>query len=360
MTTNVIQTYNGALLSSKAPNLPIAPVEYTQQYMDQVLNALRLYFNQIDNFNQGINTPNSGTTDNRPVDSVQAPIPVGQPYYDTTISTLLIWNGSAWVSAIPTSASPVTSFSAGSTGFTPSSATTGAVTLAGTLGIANGGTGITSFGTGVQTALGQNITGSGSIVLGTSPTIGTPTINNATMVAPALGTPASGNLSKTTNIPVNQAVGQLPAANINSGQVTNVSLATSAKFTALTAYQNSGQTLSGDSGWVDHLSLTFTTGVACRVMVWGMISISYESGAVQGFMKLLMDGTQIGYIWCAGKQSTANSAAAGSGCAYVDVSAGSHTVKIQARNSAGGTTWITPYWNVDGQGANSLGVMYYG
>jgi hypothetical protein len=36
----------------KAPNLPIAPVEYMQQYQDQLLNALRLYFAQIDNFAQ--------------------------------------------------------------------------------------------------------------------------------------------------------------------------------------------------------------------------------------------------------------------------------------------------------------------
>ena len=39
----------------------------------------------------------------------------------------------------------VASFSAGTTGFTPSSATTGAVTLAGTLATTNGGTGLTSF-----------------------------------------------------------------------------------------------------------------------------------------------------------------------------------------------------------------------
>ena len=39
----------------------------------------------------------------------------------------------------------VTSFSAGTTGFTPSSATAGAVTLAGTLATTNGGTGLTSF-----------------------------------------------------------------------------------------------------------------------------------------------------------------------------------------------------------------------
>jgi hypothetical protein len=39
----------------------------------------------------------------------------------------------------------VTSFSAGTTGFTPSTATTGAITLAGTLAVANGGTGQTSY-----------------------------------------------------------------------------------------------------------------------------------------------------------------------------------------------------------------------
>jgi hypothetical protein len=39
----------------------------------------------------------------------------------------------------------VTTFSAGTTGFTPSSATSGAVTLAGTLNVANGGTGLTSL-----------------------------------------------------------------------------------------------------------------------------------------------------------------------------------------------------------------------
>ena len=74
----------------------------------------------------------------------------------------------------------VTTFSAGTTGFTPSTATSGAVTLAGTLNIANGGTGITSFGTGVQTALGQNVTGSGGIVLLNAPTFTGNAIFNST------------------------------------------------------------------------------------------------------------------------------------------------------------------------------------
>ena len=35
--------------TTKSPNLPIAPVEYSQQYQDQLNNVLRLYFAQIDN-----------------------------------------------------------------------------------------------------------------------------------------------------------------------------------------------------------------------------------------------------------------------------------------------------------------------
>ena len=32
-----------------APSLPAPPVEYDSQYMTQLLNILRLYFNQLDN-----------------------------------------------------------------------------------------------------------------------------------------------------------------------------------------------------------------------------------------------------------------------------------------------------------------------
>lgn len=42
------------LRPSKAPNLPIAPVAYNQQYIDQLSNALRLYFAQVDNYSGAI------------------------------------------------------------------------------------------------------------------------------------------------------------------------------------------------------------------------------------------------------------------------------------------------------------------
>jgi len=65
-------------------------------------------------------------------------LPIGSNGY------LLTSNGTtATWSAAP--AGGVTSFSAGTTGFTPNTGTTGAVTLAGTLGVANGGTNLTSY-----------------------------------------------------------------------------------------------------------------------------------------------------------------------------------------------------------------------
>jgi hypothetical protein len=130
-----------------------------------------------------------------------------------TAGQVLTSNGSAAAPTWTTISAGVTTFSAGTTGLTPSTATSGAVTLAGTLAVANGGTGITAFGTGVATALGANVTGSGSIVLATSPTL----------VTPALGTPASGvvtNLTGTASININGTVG---ATTASSGAFTTVS-----------------------------------------------------------------------------------------------------------------------------------------
>jgi len=93
----------------------------------------------------------------------------------------------------------VSTFSAGTTGFTPSSATSGAVTLAGTLAVANGGTNattasITSFNniTG-YTASGATGTTSTNLVFSTSPTLTTPTLTNPTVTAYLETAPAIAN-----------------------------------------------------------------------------------------------------------------------------------------------------------------------
>ena len=56
--------------------------------------------------------------------------------------SLVAWNGSDFVEIASSTADGVTTFSAGTTGLTPNTATTGAITLAGTLATANGGTGL--------------------------------------------------------------------------------------------------------------------------------------------------------------------------------------------------------------------------
>jgi len=92
----------------------------------------------------------------------------------------------------------VGSFSAGTTGLTPSSATTGAVVLAGTLNVANGGTGVTTS------------TGSGNNVLSASPTFtGTvvaPTINAG--AATALTLQSAGTTAITVDTSQNVGIGK--------------------------------------------------------------------------------------------------------------------------------------------------------
>ena len=74
--------------------------------------------------------------------------------------------------------------------------------VTGTLPVANGGTGVTTK------------TGTGAVVLSTSPTL----------VTPILGTPTSGALTNCTLIPVNQGTGVLPDASMPNltGDVTTV------------------------------------------------------------------------------------------------------------------------------------------
>lgn len=48
------------LIAPAAPNLPLAPTQYESRYQEQLNNVLRLYFNQLNNFNQLFTTNTGG------------------------------------------------------------------------------------------------------------------------------------------------------------------------------------------------------------------------------------------------------------------------------------------------------------
>lgn len=115
------------------------------------------------------------------------------------------FNGTDYVKVASSVADGVSTISFGSTGLTPSTATSGAVTVAGTLAVANGGTGVTGS------------TGTGSVVLSNSPTL----------VTPALGTPSSATLTNATGLPISTGV-----SGLGSGVATFLATPSSANLAA--------------------------------------------------------------------------------------------------------------------------------
>ncbi len=105
--TTQLKTF--ALRPPKAPNLPIAPVDYTQYYQDQVLNALRLYFNQIDNFAQPFTQQNGGSYLQFPF--IAASDSADQYATATNTATTVLWNtldvGSGFILNSDSTATPL-------------------------------------------------------------------------------------------------------------------------------------------------------------------------------------------------------------------------------------------------------------
>jgi hypothetical protein len=148
----------------------------------------------------------------------------------------------------------------GGVGVAPSYGKIGLAThVSGTLPVANGGTGITSFGAGVATFLGTpssanlaaavtNETGSGALVFATSPSL----------VTPLLGTPTSGNLANCTFPTLNQNTTGTAAG-------LSATLAVASGGTGQTTYTN-GQLLIGNTTG-NTLAKATLTGTANQVVV---------------------------------------------------------------------------------------------
>jgi len=159
-----------------------------------------------------ITVPN-GSTAQKPAGSA------GQIRYNTSSQVFEGYANGAWNSF--SLAGGVSTFSAGSTGFTPSTATGGAVTLAGTLNAASGGTGATTL-TGYVYGNGTGVMTASTTIPSTSITgLGTMSTQNASAVAITGGTITGSTINNTVIGGSTPAAGTFTSVAMTSGTIVN-------------------------------------------------------------------------------------------------------------------------------------------
>ena len=175
------------------------------------------------------------------------------------------------------------------------------LTLGSALSVASGGTGITSFGSGVATFLGTpssanlaaaltDETGSGSAVFATSPTL----------VTPNLGTPSTLVLTSATGLPLSSGVtGILPVANGGTATATpsliqgsNITI-TGTWPNQTIASSNSGGTVTsvGGTGTVNGISLSGSVSTSGNLTLGGTLSGVDLASQVTGTLPIANGGT---------------------------------------------------------------------
>lgn len=145
-----------------------------------------------------------------------------------------------------TSSNGVTTFSGGTSGLTPSVATSGAVTLAGTLSIANGGTGSTTAST-ARTNLGSTTIGSNFFTLTNPTAITFPRINadntvstlDAATFRSAIGAGTSSTTGTVTSV---STAGTVSGLTLSGGPITTTGTITLGGTLAVTASNFASQT----------------------------------------------------------------------------------------------------------------------
>lgn len=286
------------------------------------------------------------------------------PYYatGTTLSKLAIGTNGQILTSSGTapqwttlSGVAVTTFSAGTTGFTPNSATSGAVTLAGTLATTNGGTGLTAFtANGVFYASSTSaVAQSASLTFsGTTLTAGNySTGGNLTFTG--TGNRITGDMSNTTianrvafqtsTINGNTSVICIPNGSATTGQfiASNNSDISNSSIAQIVALVNDVSFRSGITGTGTYLPMTFFTGGVERARIFASGGVSIGNTTDPGATNLSVSGNVV-------------IATSGKGIDF-SATAGTGTSELLADYEEG--TW-TPLLS-DGTNTVSLGTARY-
>jgi hypothetical protein len=233
-----------------------------------------------------------------------------------TASTALALDGSKNVVSVTNTGTGNNVLANSPTLTTPNLGTPSAVTLTnatglplstgvtGALPVANGGTGITAFGTGVATALGQNVTGSGGIVLATSPTLVGPTVSSGNVTFSGTAQRITGDFSNATiasrvMFQTSTTNGATSVSVLPNGSSTEANVAvfansspTNSAVAVLAMTSTDARVLSAITGSGTYVPLTLHTGGAerARIDASGNVFINTTSTGHGGNPKLVVNG----------------------------------------------------------------------